>query len=149
MEKYPKKFKKELVKSRYGWTDWIFPKPTGYLFKCCDCGLIHELQFKAFVEEDVRRGAFKVVKLPEPIRAMFRARRFKIPRELKKSNSKINMATNSDDTAVEHEHEWQKSLGCDCPQCPQRQKHIECYHCGDDKPFKKLEVYKKAKRHSN
>jgi hypothetical protein len=25
-----------------GWTDWVHPLP-GYLMKCCDCGLVHEV----------------------------------------------------------------------------------------------------------
>lgn len=27
-----------------GWTDWIHPEP-GYRLECCDCGLIHRMQF--------------------------------------------------------------------------------------------------------
>ena len=26
-----------------GWSEWIHPTP-GYLMKCCDCGLVHEMQ---------------------------------------------------------------------------------------------------------
>lgn len=78
-----KKFKMQTVKSRYSWTEWIYPKQDSYLFKCCDCGLVHELQFKAFVEVEKRRGTFQVKILPEPIRAMFRAKRFKVPKVLK------------------------------------------------------------------
>jgi hypothetical protein len=26
-----------------GWSEWIHPLP-GYLMKCCDCGLVHEMQ---------------------------------------------------------------------------------------------------------
>lgn len=29
-----------------GWSEWIRPLP-GYLMQCCDCGLIHEMQFSA------------------------------------------------------------------------------------------------------
>lgn len=28
-----------------GWSDWIHPLP-GYLLQCCDCGLVHEMQFE-------------------------------------------------------------------------------------------------------
>lgn len=28
-----------------GWSEWIHPLP-GYLMQCCDCGLIHEMQFE-------------------------------------------------------------------------------------------------------
>lgn len=64
---------------RGGWSEWIYPHPTkNYLLKCCDCGLVHEVQFKTFVEKRTRaNGKFEVVKLPLPIRAMFRARRQK------------------------------------------------------------------------
>jgi len=59
-----------------GWTEWVYPKPgTNYLFKCCDCGLVHEMQFGTFAETKQRRDTFQVEKLPWPIRAMFRARR--------------------------------------------------------------------------
>ena len=28
-----------------GWSEWVHPLP-GYLMQCCDCGLIHEMQFE-------------------------------------------------------------------------------------------------------
>lgn len=74
------KFKQMVVKSKYGWTEWVYPKSKSYLFKCCDCDLVHELQFKTFVEKDKKHGVFEVVSLPEQIRAMFRARRFRSPK---------------------------------------------------------------------
>ena len=66
---------KPMVEGRGGWSEWVYPEPNGYLMKCCDCGLVHEVQFKTFVETKQKRGAFEVVELPWPIRAMFRARR--------------------------------------------------------------------------
>ena len=29
-----------------GWTEWQFPIHKGYLMQCCDCNLIHEVDFK-------------------------------------------------------------------------------------------------------
>lgn len=29
-----------------GWTRWIRPKRRGYKLCCCDCGLIHDTQFR-------------------------------------------------------------------------------------------------------
>jgi hypothetical protein len=26
-----------------GWSDWLHPLP-GFLMKCCDCGLVHEME---------------------------------------------------------------------------------------------------------
>jgi hypothetical protein len=46
-----------------------------YFFKCCDCGLVHEMQFGTFAETNQKGGTFRINKLPWPIRAMFRARR--------------------------------------------------------------------------
>lgn len=60
---------------RGGWTEWIYPESKSYLMKCCDCGLVHELQFKTFAETKQKRDKFEVAELPWPIRAMFRARR--------------------------------------------------------------------------
>jgi len=28
-----------------GWCDWIHPLP-GYKMACCDCGLVHNMQFR-------------------------------------------------------------------------------------------------------
>lgn len=42
------KFKPEKAVTKKGWTEWIHPirtKKHDYLMQCCDCGLIHELQF--------------------------------------------------------------------------------------------------------
>lgn len=64
---------------RGGWSDWVYPTmEKNYLFKCCDCGLVHEMQFKTFVERDRKRGTFKVVPLPKEISPMFRARRSRV-----------------------------------------------------------------------
>lgn len=69
---------KHHVGGRGGWSEWVYPAPgKPYFMKCCDCGLVHEMQFAAFAETQQKRGAFSVVKLPWPIRAMFRARRAK------------------------------------------------------------------------
>lgn len=76
MKKKPR-FKKQTA-GKGGWSLWVYPTPTSYLFKCCDCGLVHEMQFKAFVEANKKRGAYEVIVLPQPIRAMFRARRTSI-----------------------------------------------------------------------
>lgn len=61
---------------RGGWCDWVFPEKR-YFFKCCDCGLIHELEFKTFVEKNKRKDkTFEFDILPGTIRPMFRARRY-------------------------------------------------------------------------
>ena len=29
-----------------GWTEWQFPIMDGYKMACCDCGLVHNMQFQ-------------------------------------------------------------------------------------------------------
>ena len=70
----PKKPKPRGVVAR-GWTPWVYPTPEKYLMECCDCGLIHEMQFKAFREgRRLDDGSFLVIDAPA-FRAAFRVRR--------------------------------------------------------------------------
>jgi len=69
--------KTEYTKTTYGWTRWINPKMKGYLLKCCDCGLIHELEFKAIFKSKYKKENLQTV-LPEQFAVSFRARRRKI-----------------------------------------------------------------------
>ncbi len=34
-----------------GWTEWVAPKQTGYKMACCDCGLVHEVNFRVRLRE--------------------------------------------------------------------------------------------------
>lgn len=40
------KFKQEIATDGE-WTDWITPIMTGYKMACCDCGLVHNIDFQA------------------------------------------------------------------------------------------------------
>lgn len=40
------KFRLERKVSRLGWTRWVQPIERGYLMRCCDCGLVHEMNFR-------------------------------------------------------------------------------------------------------
>ena len=31
-----------------GWSVWVQPTMRGYQMKCCDCGLVHEVEFRVF-----------------------------------------------------------------------------------------------------
>jgi len=44
------KYKNETVNNE-GWTNWIRPYMHGYKFCCCDCGLVHFLQFRIVPED--------------------------------------------------------------------------------------------------
>lgn len=68
---------KTMFACRAGWSEWVFPSvKKNYLMKCCDCGLVHEIQFCTFAETHQKRSTFQVTILPWPIRAMFRVRRW-------------------------------------------------------------------------
>ncbi len=38
-----------------GYSDWIRPKMKAYRMACCDCGLIHELDFKVIKQKKIIR----------------------------------------------------------------------------------------------
>jgi hypothetical protein len=42
----PLDFIQHEVDSPNDWSEWVCPKPSQYFMKCCDCGLVHEMQFK-------------------------------------------------------------------------------------------------------
>lgn len=41
-----------------GWSGWVYPIMGGYKFTCCDCGLVHEMDFR--VTHDYNRVEFRV-----------------------------------------------------------------------------------------
>ncbi len=65
----------QVHEGKNGWSEWIYPISKKYLLGCCDCGLVHEVEFKAFVETNQKRGRFEAVTLPWPFRVMLRAKR--------------------------------------------------------------------------
>jgi len=45
-----------------GWSYWQTPKMKGYLMQCCDCGLIHEVEFGVYrIIKRYKSGAKDVV----------------------------------------------------------------------------------------
>lgn len=68
-------FTKHEVENADDWSDWVCPDPKSYLMKCCDCGLVHEAQFKVvrYKSEDEREDCDMV---DDPnVQAVFRMRR--------------------------------------------------------------------------
>jgi len=56
------KFKNNVVEKDGDWTEWVYPNRKLYKMACCDCGLVHDMQFAL-----VKRGLGKAI--------VFRARR--------------------------------------------------------------------------
>lgn len=44
----PVRFRKEVQISPNGFSDWIQPRAKKYLMACCDCNLVHEMQFRVW-----------------------------------------------------------------------------------------------------
>jgi hypothetical protein len=40
------RFKRYEVDSYNDWTEWVQPIEQGYKFCCCDCGLVHQMNFR-------------------------------------------------------------------------------------------------------
>jgi hypothetical protein len=61
-----------------GWSRWVTPVMSGYKMGCCDCGLVHDLQFEVVeVLRYLPNGTFEHEEAldPEKYRVLFRARR--------------------------------------------------------------------------
>lgn len=72
MSKYPKHFAND-----DGWCDWVSPTPKRpYRMACCDCGLVHDLEFEAIQVREKRGGWWeKIADIAFPYRVRLRARR--------------------------------------------------------------------------
>ena len=75
-------FIKHEVKNENDWSEWVDPDADSYLMKCCDCGLVHELQFRVAVYAD--SVTEECTQLTDPnTHAQFRARRHNTEESLK------------------------------------------------------------------
>lgn len=43
-----------------GWSRWVYPNLDRYLMKCCDCGLVHAMQFRVTDDNHVEFRARRV-----------------------------------------------------------------------------------------
>ena len=68
----PQDFIKHEVESLEDWSEWVCPNPDEYFMKCCDCGLVHEVQYRV-----ARYGEGDYCELVEDkdVQAQFRMRR--------------------------------------------------------------------------
>jgi hypothetical protein len=64
-------FKPQPATDPEGWCEWVEPVMRGYKMQCCDCGLIHEMEFNIATTDDG-------VPMAEP-RVEFRMRRLSAP----------------------------------------------------------------------
>lgn len=62
--------KYSILVEKDGWSDWIEPKP-GYRMQCCDCGLVHRMEF------DVGENGKPIFRAGRDRRATAQVRRFR------------------------------------------------------------------------
>lgn len=60
-----------------GWSEWIQPIMAGYKLTCCDCGLVHEMEFEALrTDAYINDRSWKATALDrDRYRVQFRVRR--------------------------------------------------------------------------
>jgi hypothetical protein len=58
-----------------GWSRWIPPVMRGYKMACCDCGLVHDMNFKVMrVTKRLKNGDWHSERV-SGLKVMFKARR--------------------------------------------------------------------------
>jgi hypothetical protein len=72
----PQDFTKHEVESFDDWSEWVNPDSEQYFMKCCDCGLVHEMQFKVAKYSEGDECEFVA---DADLQAVFRARRTNPP----------------------------------------------------------------------
>lgn len=68
----PQDFIKHEVANEGDWSEWVNPNSEQYFMKCCDCGLVHEMQFKVAKYSEGDECEFVD---DADLQAVFRARR--------------------------------------------------------------------------
>lgn len=68
---------KRMIQQDDGWCDWQFPVMKNYRMACCDCGLVHNMEFEiAEVSRTRKDGTFTAKPLTaKKYRVKFRASR--------------------------------------------------------------------------
>lgn len=71
-----KKKIKQVKVNKDGWSRWEMPVMKGYLMQCCDCGLVHEMEFEAMREVGKpKKNGWQTFEKIEGGRVRMRARR--------------------------------------------------------------------------
>lgn len=71
-----RKFRNEKAQAD-GWSRWVSPVMRGYKMACCDCGLVHDMEFRALKKmKDEPNGTWAAKPLSQDAyRVEFKARR--------------------------------------------------------------------------
>ena len=88
----PQDFTKHEVESFDDWSGWVSPDPEQYFMKCCDCGLVHEMQFKVAKYSEGDKCEFVA---DADLQAVFRARRTTPPQRKPLTDEEIDKVTDA------------------------------------------------------
>ena len=69
------RYKTYTPKDKAGWTEWVSPIMKNYRLKCCDCGLVHEFQFKVVFLSQYEKKRWKTTIDDKSFGIVFRCRR--------------------------------------------------------------------------
>ena len=70
--------RKTLVEGENGWSEWIAPVMDGFDMECCDCGLVHTIEFAVLYVTSQDGNIWTYTELnSQQYRVMFRAKRNK------------------------------------------------------------------------
>lgn len=80
-----KRMRQERAVGPRGFSRWVQPQMAKYFLSCCDCGLVHEMQFR------IAAGKVRGLNVGQSMHVQFRARRAEAytRRERKKSGWKL------------------------------------------------------------
>lgn len=73
-----------------GWSEWLAPVMRNYKLGCCDCGLVHDMQFKIVKVKTRGKGTFNGP-VVDGHRVLFRARRNKQSTRIQRRGKKVKV----------------------------------------------------------
>ncbi len=75
-----------------GWSRWLPPDPNNYLMACCDCGLVHRMQFRAIKITKRKANGYYTYEVlgPSTHQVLFRAQR--APNHTKRQRKSASVA---------------------------------------------------------
>ena len=68
-------YKTYTPKTKDGWTEWVSPIMNGYRLECCDCGLVHEFQFRVVFASQYEKKRWNTRIYDKSFGIVFRCRR--------------------------------------------------------------------------
>lgn len=84
-----KRLRKETGDYGRGFSRWVNPVMDRYMMACCDCGLVHEMEFRAFERGKIRKDGSYTLKVLPPSQFGVRLRARRAERYTARERSKM------------------------------------------------------------